>query len=215
MERKNSSPHLPVNLAQIRVWTIIGPMGPKISPALSQFPILAVDGGAEFCDRMDVWIGDGDSNRSLLDCENVYRYGPIKDQSDLGLALGMFQGQKPLELHLWGFLGGRRDHEWINLGEVYHFLETKHEAVAHFYNSQGKLEVSVYSAGRQALSHQGTFSLATIKENQIQILGAVQYALTEKTTLLPLSSLGLSNSAHGIFEIIHEAPLMIIYPEYN
>ena len=65
---------LPALLANFKEWTVLGPMGPEVPNHLSSYPLLCVDGGAHFCNKMDVWIGDGDSFKEIVNCANLYRY---------------------------------------------------------------------------------------------------------------------------------------------
>lgn len=204
---------LPISLANSKEWTITGPMGPEMPEGLVAHPILCVDGGARFCKRMDIWIGDGDSNKINLNCENIYQFSPHKSQSDLALALALFEDSSKLTLHCWGFLGGRRDHELLNLGEMLTFLEAKPQSVAIFYDQNKKIAIKALGAGAWKLNHQGLFSLASLKNVKVKMTGECAYEIKEMTELAPLSSFGLSNLGQGDFELINEGPVMVLFPE--
>ncbi len=204
---------LPISLSNSKEWTLAGPMGPVVPEGLLAHNILCVDGGARFCSRMDVWIGDGDSHVGSVNCENIYQFSPHKSQSDLALALTLLKDISSLTLHCWGFLGGRKDHELINLGEMLTFLEGKPQASAVFYDEKGRISLRILGAGAWTFQHSGLFSLASLKNVRVKILGQVEYPLKEETELSPLSSLGLSNRALGAFEVINDGPVMVIFPE--
>jgi thiamine pyrophosphokinase len=203
---------LPASLANFKEWTLIGPMGPEVPTHLSSHPLLCVDGGAHFCNKMDVWIGDGDSYKEIVNCANIYRLPQDKSVSDFALALSFFDSGS-MVLHCWGFLGGRMDHEILNLGAALSYLDNGFGPEVNFYKKNGKLAVKCVAAGEWPMSYQGTFSLVCVKNTKIKILGSCQYTLEQETELSPLSSLGLSNVAQGQFTLINQGPLLIIFPE--
>ncbi len=59
---------LPNSFEQTKEWTLVGPMGPEFPTNLLSRAIMAVDGGARFCPRIDVWIGDADSYAENIKC---------------------------------------------------------------------------------------------------------------------------------------------------
>ena len=204
---------LPVSLTHLKEWTFVGPMGPNLPTSMGHQAILAVDGGAAFCHRMDIWIGDGDSHLESIDCKNIYQFPPQKSQSDLALALTFFHQSKPVILNFWGFLGGRRDHELLNFGEVLHFLETSPGSEVIFYEQNTRVAMKCLGSGHWPLNYQGTFSLISLKNTKVTLSGACLYPLDQETELSALSSLGLSNEAHGEFTLTNNGPVMIIFPE--
>jgi thiamine pyrophosphokinase len=205
---------LPASLENYKEWTIIGPMGPELPIHLSSHPLLCVDGGAHFCNKMDIWIGDGDSYKEILNCPNIYRLSPNKSDSDFALALSFFDFG-PKILHCWGFLGGRMDHELLNLGAVLSYLDNAHGSEVNFYQRNGKIAVKCVAAGEWHMNHQGTFSIVCVKNTKIKLLGSCDYTLEQDTELSPLSSLGLSNIARGQFTLLNQGPLLIIFPELD
>ena len=204
---------LPVSLAHSKEWTLVGPMGPLVPEGLVTHSILCVDGGARFCSRMDIWIGDGDSYNETVNCQNIFRFDPKKSHSDFALALSLFAALDSLVLHCWGFLGGRKDHEMFNFGEVLRFLESSPGTEVYFYESNGKVAAKCLGRGKWDLNYHGTFSVACIKSVKIKLLGACQYLLETETELGPLSTLGLSNSASGEFTLVNQGPILIFFPE--
>lgn len=204
---------LPDEFHNIKEWTLVGPMGPKLPEEDFPFSVLGIDGGAHFCDRMDIWVGDGDSHLSTINSRHIFEFPPQKDSSDLALALSLFQTSGPMRLHCWGLLGGRRDHELLNLGEVMHFLENSPQSRASFYDSAGNIALECISNGSWNFNYQGIFTLACLKESCVTLTGACEYQLKHQTTFSPLSSLGLSNSAFGEFTLTNSSPLMVFFPE--
>lgn len=204
---------LPVSLENSKEWTLVGPMGPQIPEELITHPVLCVDGGADFCEHLDVWVGDGDSHQKIIKCENIFRFPPQKDSSDFALALSLFTTSGPVTLHCWGFLGGRKDHEILNYGAVLRFLEKSPASQVNFYLPDHKVAVKCVAQGEWKLNHSGLFSLASIKNIPIKLLGKCLYKLEQETVLEPLSSLGLSNEAQGEFTLITQGPVMIFFQE--
>lgn len=206
---------LPGEFQNNKEWTLVGPMGPKLPALKFPYPLLGIDGGARFCDRMDIWVGDGDSHLSTINSQHIFEFSPQKNSSDLALALSLFQTSGPMRLHCWGLLGGRRDHELLNLGEMMHFLENSPQSRATFYDSQGIIALECVSSGSWSFTHQGIFSLTCIKESRVTLTGCCDYLLKEVTSLPPLSSLGLSNSASGEFFLTNSSPVMIFFTGVN
>ena len=204
---------LPIEFVNTQEWTLVGPMGPVLANFLSSNPILCVDGGADFTPKMDIWVGDGDSAINVFDSPNIFKFSPKKSESDLALALNLLSQTAPRTLHLWGFVGGRKDHELLNLGEVMQYLENKNQCEAIFYDGSQQPVYRLLAPGDWVFPHTGIFSVASFKPAKLKILGDVSYPLTEMTDLTPLSSLGLSNSAQGEVQIINQGPVLVIFPE--
>lgn len=194
-------------------WTLIGPMGPLVPSHLKAYPLLAIDGGAKYLERIDIWVGDGDSHKEVLThCEHIFKYPPEKDMSDLALALSAFSTQLSYKLHFWGLLGGRRDHELFNLGEALSFLESHTESEILFYNQTGEVSFQLFSQGDWSFDHHGSFSLGSLKDVQVTLTGACSYPIPTPRIIHPLSSLGLSNQALGKVSLIIKGPIFIYYP---
>lgn len=177
-------------------------------------PILYIDGGAQFrLQKTDIppgtrgfSLGDGDSFDGELD----EKLNQDKDYSDLAYALANIPAQFS-KLHLLGFLGERRDHEWINLGEIHHFLAERHRAAhAHLHSPTIGEHITGFTAGDWQFRHHGTFSLLTLHEARLTLTGECRYPLKTAATLPPLSSLGLSNTAHGDVQIHCDQPFFLI-----
>ncbi len=168
-------------------------------------PVLFVDGGAAFkADHIGFSVGDGDSYTGELDEQLDHR----KDYSDLAYALFSVPAHFT-HVHLRGFLGGRRDHEWLNLGEAAHFLKSRHQPTHVHFDEL----VTGLSAGNWQLQITEAFSLITTESTLITLSGDCDYPLIEPTRLEALSSHGLSNVGTGSIEMKTDKPIFIIYPD--
>lgn len=192
-------------------WLILGPMGqgPKDESTL---PTIAVDGGANEALRWDIWVGDSDSLKKEIKGAYIYKFPSKKNSSDLSLGLSLLQDPLHYKLHLKGFLGGRKDHEWFNLGETLNFLENHSESQASFYNEEGKVVLDLLGAGTWHFSHHGLFSLGSVKKTRISLKGECQYKVRDEF-LPPLLSFGLSNVGAGSIHLENDGPVFVYYPE--
>lgn len=77
--------------------------------------------------QIDVGIGDFDSisdeefENVKLRCKRVIKLNPIKDDTDLEHAFNYAKDNNFDEIHVYGVLGGRQDHNLLNLKLVYLF----------------------------------------------------------------------------------------------
>lgn len=204
---------LPSTLANKTEWTFVGPMGPNLPSALKENPIIAVDGGLDYTDRVDVWVGDADSSVKKIEAPHIYRHPVEKDKSDLALALSLFQEGSHYKFHFWGLMGGRRDHELFNLGEAHQYLEDHPESQILFYNAQEKVCFHLLGEGQWKFSHTGIFSLGTIKKTSVKLKGECHYPILSSHILTPLSSFGLSNIGSGEMVLENDGPVFLYYPE--
>lgn len=166
-------------------------------------PVLAIDRGIDQIEGPSIALslGDGDSSKLEMDI----KFNPIKDKSDLELGLEFLKDSSK-KIHLYGFIGERKDHEWINLGEIHRYIAKT--------QSTALLESSVLfiPKGVHKVEINGTFSLISLCENTISINGNCEYELNDALKIPLLSSRGLSNVGYGICEISCDSPL-IIYSE--
>lgn len=192
-------------------WTLVGPMGPRVPSRLEAFNVLAVDGGASYTSKIDVWVGDSDSYLGKPSAPIIHQLDQEKSKSDLGHALELVSNHPMIELHLWGFLGGRRDHEMINFGEVLLFSNEKQFLQAYFYGPTDEIEAKICSPGKWSFEFSGTFSIITAELSTLLITGNCKYKLEVPTPLKPFSSLALSNEAKGAFQIFSDKPFIILF----
>ncbi len=180
---------------------LVGPLNTDISEITE--PVIFVDGGSNWRQYgIGISIGDGDSFTGALD----YPLDPEKDFSDLSFALGLL-GERFSEIQLRGFLGGRRDHELLNLGEVFHFLNQRQTRVKVTLNQS----VIAFSAGRWQLEVNGTFSLVVFEPSVVTLSGHCKYHIAGESTIRPVSSYGLSNEGYGLISVSTSSPLFIFF----
>ncbi len=190
-------------------------IGPILDPTfkktkiITHYPQIAVDGGILFSNQPVLWLGDGDSGVDEGAALSL-TMKPSQDQTDLAFAMAHIRMWRWTQLHLYGFLGKRKDHELANFGEVYHALKTRFpESRATFYNHALQPAVVLLSAGTHTLMHEGLFSLFTFEKNWISLTGDAEYLLSREE-LLPFSGRGVSNQAHGAIRIECMSPVMVV-----
>jgi thiamine pyrophosphokinase len=186
-------------------------VGPLLKNSEVEFipksPLLLVDGGLDMAlkhrllgDRSYFSVGDGDSSTASLD-EII----PIeKDYSDLAYALHLLPNSVQ-KVELFGFLGGRSDHELCNFGEVFHYLKKKN------IPSLVKigLEVIALSAGDWKFTKDGSFSLISFQKLEVRLTGEASYLLRDWTTIEAFSSHGLSNEGLGDINLQIKSPVFL------
>lgn len=204
---------LPSSLTNMTEWTFVGPMGPTVPETLLGYPLIAVDGGAYHSPRLDIWVGDADSYKEIVNCPHQFKHPTDKSQSDLALALAFFGENLLYKFHFWGFLGGRRDHELFNLGEALSYLDHHPESQILFYGADGKISFHLLGAGDWKFNHQGLFSLGTLKKVSVKLKGECRYPIPKSLYISPMSSLGLSNEGLGNITLSCDGPVFIYYPE--
>ncbi|NCN27278.1 hypothetical protein GW915_06845 [bacterium] len=179
---------------------VIGPLfeGGKIF----NDPVIYVDGGSRFRgpQQEGFSVGDGDSTNIALD-ESL---NTKKNYSDLSYVLShLSENFNRINLH--GFLGGRRDHELMNLAEIHTFLKAK---------KQTKLQldktVIALSCGQWEEEYHGSFSVFCFEKSDAVISGDVKYR-TDSKGLSKLSSHGLSNQATGNIKVSCVQPVFLFF----
>jgi thiamine pyrophosphokinase len=204
---------LPSTLREEKEWTFIGPIGPGLPDFLQRLPLVSIDGGSTHVDHSQIWVGDGDSLHSPLRADHIYQHPTRKDQSDLALALALFEAPLHYKFHFWGLLGGRKDHELFNFGEVTLFLENHPGAQVLFYDQKGHISFHFVGRGHWRFQASGEFSLGTFKRTRVKLTGECDYQLARSQELGVLSSFGLSNFGRGTVFLETDGPVFIHYPE--
>ena len=181
---------------------LVGPMAKSFPTDWPLLPVLGVDGGSNkaTADKYDFTLGDGDSLGPALSLDLVF---PVdKDASDLALALQHLPAG-PLTIHLYGFWGGRFDHQVINLGELHARLMKEGGEVC--FHTDSEYQVLGRPAGRHTLTLQGLFSLFSPLPTLFSIEGECRFPLTP-TRVDSLSSRLLSNEGHGEVTLTADQP---------
>lgn len=184
---------------------VIGPM-PLTVPVIVDGPVIYVDGGINHMPQsthLKISIGDNDSNKTNLNLDITLPQE--KDYSDLTYVLGLIPSHIT-RLELYGFLGGRLDHQMVALGSIYHFLKGKKQ------ETHCRLEnhIIAISHGKVSFEHEGIFSVISFEKQTIKIEGKCRYKITTPKQIGPMSCQGLSNVAFGEVAISASAPLFII-----
>ncbi|MFG1492841.1 hypothetical protein [Halobacteriovorax sp. ZH4_bin.1] len=183
---------------------IIGPMALKL-PYIIDSPIIYVDGGLNHRPSDDhpyLSVGDDDSNQTNDSLDITLDEN--KDFSDLTFALTLIP-DNITEINLFGFLGGRLDHQMVTLGSIHHFLkERKSQTICNF-----ERKLLACSSGDFSFTHKGTFSLLSLEKQELQISGACDFPLNTQKKVKTLSCLTLSNKASGEVHINSELPVFI------
>lgn len=194
--------------------TLVGPLGEPLvewaclddAPATLAEPLIWVDGGVAHRREnggAGFAVGDGDSTALPLD-----QYLTVdKNYSDLAYVLTRLPAHFT-EVVLLGFLGGRRDHELFNLGEVHHFLAIAKVPTRVRFGHR----ITAYSKGKWRFEYTGAFSLAVLEATAVALRGACRYSLGS-TRIAPLSSRGLSNYGTGEITLTAQGPTFIFAAE--
>jgi len=164
-------------------------------------PVIFVDGGSIRRENdIGLSVGDGDSFDGRLD----HLLDTDKDFSDLAFALSLL-GHNYDRVEMHGFLGGRRDHELLNLGEVYHFLSRRLHPTAAILDHS----IEALSKGEWHLEVHGIFSLVAFEVATVSLSGECKYRIAGGTQIDPVSSFGLSNEGYGTIRIETSSPLFL------
>jgi len=176
-------------------------LGPEACNEIPRdFPLVFVDGGARHrLNGEGFSVGDNDSFAGILD--EVLPQD--KDYSDFAYALSKID-ERFEELRLIGFLGGRRDHELINLGEVDSLLRARKNPLRVNFDR----ELIAFSAGQWNFDFNGLFSLFAFSELRLSLEGDCRYPLSNEV-LRARSSRGLSNNGAGSLRLSCDGPLFV------
>lgn len=187
---------------------LVGPLCEPDKKILHAEPVVFVDKGSHFQNSLEIGfkIGDGDSSAVEMD----QLLSQDKDVSDLGFVLRTFKHRYET-LNLFGFLGGHRDHELMNFGEVHRYLRNLTWACTVKFYAQSSPKVLALASGKFEFSHHGVFSTFGFEEMDLKLSGACRYPILQGQSFLELSSHGLSNVASGRIEIECSRPLFILF----
>ena len=172
----------------------------KVDTFENKEPIVFVDGGSKHYNGIGFKVGDGDSSISEMD----EKLDSQKDYSDLAYTLGSIPDHYS-ELSTQGFLGGRKDHELINWGEFFYFLnKNKNIDTISLENN-----IILYSPGSYSFDIKKPFSLINSLPGKIKITGDCDYQYDDYCHY-SYSSQFLSNSGNGEINIESNIAFAII-----
>lgn len=200
----------------LSTYIIVGPTSFKwkvLTPYLknADVKLVFVDGGlihhkkfllkAPLLVKNSCSIGDGDSSKKPMSMLKT-----DQNLSDLSYCLKFLGKQKQVGTFMFvGFLGGRLDHQFFNLGEISRFMKKNRAQVV----LEDRIEF--LPKGKKTLEIQGLFSVGSFEDAQIKIDGACLYKSKKWLPLPVLSSRGLSNVGSGKIDIESTSPLAIFY----
>ena len=188
-------------LSQMNSVFLIGPMNFDYSEVKSDW-VVFVDGGSKHHPHLKsegIFVGDGDSSTE----EMHLKLPENKDVSDLGFVLQSLPNTVK-EVQLWGFSGGRIDHQLAVFGELNKVIlrgNLKRICVEN--------KMSLFPAGTHEFETHQSFSLMTFKEQKILIEGEAEYCGDHQFSAF--SSLGISNKGSGVVKISSSAPVLVIF----
>lgn len=191
---------------------LAGPVltAPLSLPAtLADAPVIAVDGGIRFAKQAFLWAGDGDSGSAPAKIPALRKKN--QDETDLRFCLNGVRGWRWRELHLFGFIGARRDHELANLGEVHAEMKQRRKfARGVFYGGDLKPLAAFYPEGEHVFAHTGLFSALAFEPVTVSLSGKCKFA-ADSLMLEPLSGAGISNEAAGEVRLRASGPVAIFF----
>lgn len=200
---------------------VVGPMPfarKDIDPTLkdTSIELVFIDGGAAHEKKFGKLIkkhhltpqhyGDGDSSLKLMNHKK-------HDQniSDLAYFLQNALLKKNIQKYdryiFLGFLGGRIDHELINLGEFFRFMKHFKSVSAPKVFIEDKIEF--FASGSTEVFIEGIFSVASFEKSKFKIGGECLYKTKSAIELQGLSSRGLSNVGKGVVKIESTTPIAV------
>ncbi len=171
-------------------------------------PQIAIDRGIEFSFQPIFWCGDGDSSEIPTQMNHLIKTD--QNETDLRFCLNGIKEFEWKHLHLFGFLGGRRDHELANFGEIMTILDSRASASrATFYDEKLEPSVRFFQKGIHQVFLEGTFSMMVFESAFVSISGACHYS-AQNLSLQPFSGRGLSNVGSGNVTIESNQSFIII-----
>ena len=191
---------------------LVGPARKSPLPdvaGLENVPQLAVDGGGHYAVNPVLWAGDGDSGAPPQSVPAFIKHD--QNITDLRFCLDGIRGWRWNALHLFGFLGGRRDHELANFGEIHVEMKARTAfSKAVFYGEDNAPQMYFFQAGEHAVANlHGIFSVLVLEPAEITITGECRYPV-EKASLQPFSGQGVSNEASGTVKFTASGPFMLL-----
>ena len=177
-------------------------------------PQIAVDGGVHFSNNPITWMGDGDSTQGDISRKSLI-LKTNQNESDLRFALNKIANITWKTLHLFGFYGGRKDHELANWGEVYHELKlSSHREKVIFYDECENPKIYILNTSLLSSSHciqvNGVFSVFSFERTTLSLKGNCRFNV-DQFAMNSFTSQGLSNFGDGVVQVQNNAPLLFLF----
>ena len=154
-------------------------------------PIICVDGGKNYVTGEHLSIGDGDSSNSSCHLN----FDLNKDFTDLEGLLSYID-QPIKNIHAFGFIGGRLDHQLVVIQNFFAISE-RLKCMIKLYQNES---IAIYPEGEHLVQINGLFSLISYKPTEISLEGDCRY-LAKNLQIQPYSGIGLSNIGTGKIKI--------------
>lgn len=145
--------------------------------------VIAVDGGYQHCldigIKVDLVVSDFDSYQKEIDKVEVKRSSPVKDDTDMLLALheGMSRGYS--EFVLYGAMGGRIEHTLANIQCLKYLCENNAHGVMISENSM--IDVRNFGCAEYDEHCKGYISVFSLTDQSIISIDNLKYPLDHKT----------------------------------
>lgn len=188
---------------------IVGPMKADLKNADEKLPTYFVDGGMKHFEprfKRAFSIGDNDSFEGKM--EEVLPQN--KDRGDLFFAVQKAQDSGAKQAFLYGFVGGRMDHQILLLGDL---LELAGKRTRFDIFEEEELRMSVLPSGNHCFDFTGPFSVFSAREQKLLYQGSCQYPNHKEYPQLigAFTTHGLSNYSDASFSITSQAPFCLMY----
>lgn len=180
---------------------------------IADAPQIAIDGGMRYASSPFLWAGDGDSGAKPTKIPAFVKHD--QNETDLRFCLNGIRDWHWRELHLFGFIGDRRDHELANFGEVYAEMKQRRKfQKAVFYDEGFRPHVLFYPSGEHIITRLGLFSFLAFERSDVSIEGRCRYP-ANALQIPALSGKGLSNEGAGEVTVRCSNPFAIVLPQHG
>lgn len=191
---------------------IIGPLSPELGAIDPEVFTIFVDGGLDHASaafKNAVSIGDGDSTGKPMDIV----LSRDKDRGDLHFAIMESLKRGANKAKLYGFIGGRLDHQILLLGDLLALSQEEHLCFE-IYEKE-RLRMEILPSGEHEFDYKGAFSVFTHTEQKILYQGDCKYPIKKEypQLLKPFSTKGISNYSSSKFALKSEGSLCVFFFE--
>lgn len=181
--------------------------------------LIAADGGYRYLKSMgmepDVLLGDFDSLEVVPEHRHLIRHSPIKDDTDMALAVAYAEAEGYQTFFLYGGLGGRLDHTLANLQLLTQMARKGQEV---WLIGQGTILTAITN-GRLLFSEQASGMISVFCQGE-QARGVYESGLKyelENAVLTCDRALGVSNEFTGALGSIavKDGTLLVMWDAAN
>ncbi|MCC8067270.1 MAG: thiamine diphosphokinase [Clostridiales bacterium] len=202
------------------VTSVLGDEGDlvTISPGPEDL-LIAADGGYRYLQKLgmepDVLLGDFDSLAIVPEHEHLIRHSPIKDDTDMALAVAYAEKEGFCSFFLYGGMGGRLDHTLANLQLL---TRLSRDGMEGYLIGQGKIITAVTNSGISFSDKAvGIVSVFCMGDQATGVYeSGLKYTL-ENACLTSDRALGVSNEFTGVSSriAVQKGTLLILWDAEN